>query len=349
MRMRARTAVLLLVLLVTVGLVVFAPDKDERASHASSASGSDARSAGNPAARPGQGEASNSFALPSRAQLGKLRAELFSSQSWISFKPLAAVVASAPVAPPMPYMFAGKLVNEGQLSVFLSKGDVVFPVVKGETIDGAYRVESIEENQITLTYLPLGKKESIPIVSSLEGVAPAAPPSQRPVVGAAPVSSVLPVSPQASVQPANAPAAGAANADSRPAQLHWDGPRQVRLGASFDVALRVNSEQPLNASPMQLRFDPAVLEAVTVKPGKFFGTGERNFSYRINPDGSIYVGASNRDPSSASDAELLVITFKSVKSAPQAELSIASLNLQGPAGRAIAVTQLAAFKAAITP
>jgi len=65
--------------------------------------------------------------------------------------------------------------------------------------------------------------------------------------------------------------------------------------------------------------------------------------------GPIFVGATNRNPAIATDAEFLVLTFKPLKAAPAAELSIASLNLQGPAGRVIAFDPLVAFKTAISP
>ena len=67
----------------------------------------------------------------------------------------------------MPYRYAGKLVQGGQQSVLLAKGDMLFPVTEGETLDGAYRVESIGETQVTLTYLPLAREEHIAMDSSL--------------------------------------------------------------------------------------------------------------------------------------------------------------------------------------
>jgi hypothetical protein len=67
----------------------------------------------------------------------------------------------------MPYRYAGKLEQGGRQSVLLAKGDMVFPINEGETLDGAYRVESIGETQITLTYLPLAREERIPVNSSL--------------------------------------------------------------------------------------------------------------------------------------------------------------------------------------
>ena len=84
-------------------------------------------------------------------------------------------------------------------------------------------------------------------------------------------------------------------------------------------------------------------------PGKFLGSTQRNFSYRANPDGSILVGASIQDPASAAGAELLVLAFRTVKTAAATELSIASLNLRGAGGQPVAFSQPAAYKIAISP
>jgi len=67
----------------------------------------------------------------------------------------------------MPYRYAGKVVQGGRQSVLLAKGDMLFPISEGETLDGAYRVESIAEAQVTLTYLPLALEERIARDSSL--------------------------------------------------------------------------------------------------------------------------------------------------------------------------------------
>jgi hypothetical protein len=50
-----------------------------------------------------------------------------------------------------------------------------------------------------------------------------------------------------------------------------------------------------------------------------------------------------------SDADLVVLEFRSMKAAPAAQLSVSSLSLQGPAGRPIAVSQLDTFRTAIFP
>jgi hypothetical protein len=132
---------------------------------------------------------------------------------------------------------------------------------------------------------------------------------------------------------------------AQPAQLRWDGPESVRAGASFTVALRVSSSEPLRATPMLLRYEPSLLEALGVRAGKFFGEG--GFSYRLNADGSIFVGATGQGAAPGADAELVVFTFKPIKSGTTAEVSLSSVALQGSAGRALAHNQVSVFRTAI--
>jgi hypothetical protein len=302
-------------------------------------------------------EGAGRFALRERAPLGETQGALFGSRAWQP--PPQAVVQAAPppkpTPPPMPYKFAGKLLQDGKFQVFLSKGDATIPVWEGETLDGTYRVESIGEDRITLVYLPLKHKETIPVFSLIPNagvqaqMAPQAAPSQvttRVATGstAGPASVITPGAPI----PTSSIIAIDGRIQDKPAQLLWQGPQQVKLGSRFEVTLKVTSGQPLRASPMQIRFDPAYLEFVAAKPGKLFG-GERNFSYRVDPGGSIFVGASNQNPVPLSDADLIVLVFKTVKTAPAAQLSVSSLSLQGPAGRPIAVSQLDTFRTVIFP
>jgi hypothetical protein len=149
-------------------------------------------------------------------------------------------------------------------------------------------------------------------------------------------------------QPAAQQEASAAAAQSggevRPARLRWEGPQRVRAGDTFDVVLRVTSERPVRASPLQLSFDAKLLEPVGVKPGDFFSKG--SFNYRINPAGSIFVGALSPG-AAASDAEFLVVTFRPIRAGATAELKISSMVLHGAQGGTIALDRPADFRAAI--
>jgi hypothetical protein len=237
------------------------------------------------------------------------------------------VAAAAPVAPPLPYRFAGKVRKGSEEELLIAKGELVFPVKAGDTLDGVYKVESVSAERIELVYLPLGTPNHIVVSSALdaERVPPplaAAPDPARP-----------------------APATASAGPSTGPAQLRWEGPDHVVAGESFSVTLRVSTSEPLRSAPMQLRFAPDVLQPVNVQPGKFFGQG--SFSYRVNPEGSIFVGASSAAAAAGDDAELVVVTFRPIKSGTTAELSMGALSLQGASGRAIAHEQPGAFRTAI--
>ncbi|HEX9585608.1 MAG TPA: cohesin domain-containing protein [Gammaproteobacteria bacterium] len=309
--------------------------------------------------------------LPARPTLGEPGGALFGAHSWQPPAPKVAASPASPVAPPMPYRFAGRVVHGGKSQIFLSKGDTAIPVSEGQTLDGSYRVESIEANRITLRYLPLNSKEFVPIAGPARTAgagtpavtatpAAVAPPpfagapgsAARLPIGSIPARTVIASaapSPAEQQKDADQTRAAEPKAEGKLARLLWDGPARVKLGAQFSVALRLTSDQPVHASPMQVRFDPTLLETVAVKPGRFFGQSERNFTYRVNSEGSIFIGASSRSSVAASDVELFVLTFRPIKTAASVELSIASLNLQGTAGRTIAFDPLAAFKTAIIP
>lgn len=271
--------------------------------------------------------------LPERRGLTRTQGELFGTPPP---KPITkkaqppAPVTAAPVAPQVPYRFAGKVRKGSEEEVLISKGDAVFPVKAGDTLDGMYKVESISAERIDLVYLPLGTRDRIVVSSALDAERAAQPPL---AAAPAPVPAA----------PATASASGATSAG--PAQLRWEGPERVAAGESFSVTLRVSTTEPLRAAPMQLRFAPDVLQAVNVRPGKFFGQG--SFTYRVNPEGSIFVGASSPAAAAGNNAELVVVTFRPIKRGITAELSMSALSLQGASGRAIAHEQLGAFRTSI--
>ena len=274
------------------------------------------RSAEAPAAKP---QAHERFAaLPARAPLGPPRGALFAAPPPPSPKPVAAAPAepAKPAPPPMPYRVAGSVSHDGVTKVVLAKGDRVLTVEEGDKLDGGYRVEKIRADEVTLVYEALGMSERLAVAGAAAGSAPASAPAS-------------------------------AGGSLKPAQLRWVGPGQVKAGSVFTVALRLTSSEPLRASPLELQYDAQLLEAVAVRPGKFFG-GDASFSYRINPAGSIVVAAS-APGASASDDELVVVSFKPIRPATAAEVRIGALQLQRPAGAALTAEPLAPFRTAITP
>jgi Cohesin domain len=223
----------------------------------------------------------------------------------------------------MPYRIAGKVTREGGTRVVLAKGDRVFMVREGDVLDDLYRVASIRPDGVTLVYVPLQAREQLAVTGTLRleadqaGAAVAAPTA----VSAPPAAQAIP----------------------HAAQLRWEGPERVRAGSDFDVALRLTSDQPVGALPLQLSFDAQRLQPVAVRPGKLFAAG--NFVYRINPLGSIFVGASGNG-SVAKDERFLVMTFRSIRSGA-AELKLSSLLLRSAGGTPILYAPPRVFKTAV--
>jgi hypothetical protein len=64
----------------------------------------------------------------------------------------------------MPYAFVG-MVERGtdKPQAFLSRGETLVVVAVGDVIDNTYRVDSLTAKAVVLTYLPLGKQQTIQV------------------------------------------------------------------------------------------------------------------------------------------------------------------------------------------
>ena len=68
-----------------------------------------------------------------------------------------------PVAPPLPFNYFGKAVQDGAWEVYLARGDKTYVVRNSTVIDGAYRIDRIAPPLLTVTYLPLNQVQQINI------------------------------------------------------------------------------------------------------------------------------------------------------------------------------------------
>lgn len=72
----------------------------------------------------------------------------------------------SPPPPPLPFTYMGKMLEDGETVVFLTKGDRNYLARKGATLDGQYRVDAIGPRTMVLTYLPAKAKQSLAIGSA---------------------------------------------------------------------------------------------------------------------------------------------------------------------------------------
>lgn len=97
--------------------------------------------------------------------------DVFAAKSWYVAQPLPKILPvvklespppAPPVPPQLPYAYMGRFEDmEGKSVIFLSNGDRIHEVKVGDTIEGAYKIESVEGNTMTLIYLPLSAKQTL--------------------------------------------------------------------------------------------------------------------------------------------------------------------------------------------
>jgi hypothetical protein len=66
-----------------------------------------------------------------------------------------------PTAPPLPFVYVGRVTQDGKTEVYVLRGEELIDVVPGRKIDDEYRVDAISESSISFTYLPLKMRQSL--------------------------------------------------------------------------------------------------------------------------------------------------------------------------------------------
>lgn len=104
--------------------------------------------------------------FPRRTAAAKSETSLFSEHSWYVSPPPPPPVEPTPPpppsAPPLPFSFLGSYGASGGGAVYyLVRGDQVFDVKIGDTVDGVYSVDDVQNDELQLTYLPLQQKQAL--------------------------------------------------------------------------------------------------------------------------------------------------------------------------------------------
>lgn len=89
--------------------------------------------------------------------------DLFALRNPAPQQPGAAPPVAAPVAPPLPFQYLGRIIEEDKTTIFLIRGDQHYSVEPGRTLDKLYKVEQVADNAITFTYLPLGTRQVLTV------------------------------------------------------------------------------------------------------------------------------------------------------------------------------------------
>jgi hypothetical protein len=71
--------------------------------------------------------------------------------------------APPPSAPPLPFSYMGKLIDETGMAIFLVAGDRTLVVREGQTVESVYHLDSVSESRLLFTHLPTGIQQNISI------------------------------------------------------------------------------------------------------------------------------------------------------------------------------------------
>lgn len=108
--------------------------------------------------------------IKSRSDYRAPGADAFSQLNLVAPSPVtisAPETPPTPTAPPLPFTVVGKKFEAGAWEIYLAKGEQTFIATLGATIADDYQVASIMPTQITLIYLPLNAKQTMPTGASL--------------------------------------------------------------------------------------------------------------------------------------------------------------------------------------
>jgi hypothetical protein len=110
-------------------------------------------------------ETNTSLERLDRQNLPESARDMFAVKSWY-VAPRPSKVAK-PTAPPLPFVYLGKLAEKGEKTVVvLAKENHSYTVREGDILDSNYRVDEVREPLMVLTYLPLNIKQTIQIGES---------------------------------------------------------------------------------------------------------------------------------------------------------------------------------------
>lgn len=90
-------------------------------------------------------------------------ADMFENRSWEP--PPAERTPDSPQVqaqvPAVSFAYVGRMIEYGEVTAFLEAEDRIHAVKAAQTVDGNYRVDEIRDDTISLTYLPLGTRQTL--------------------------------------------------------------------------------------------------------------------------------------------------------------------------------------------
>ncbi|WP_434514416.1 hypothetical protein AB6Q56_17985 [Dechloromonas sp. ARDL1] len=120
--------------------------------------------AGKPSNQPALAVPALQAPVPQGIPPDRLEIDPFRNKSWYVAPPPPP--PPKPKAPPLPFQYLGKVVEEGRAKVFLARQGQHLIVHEGDVVDDNYTVLQIAGGQMVIEYRPLQEKQSLAIGSA---------------------------------------------------------------------------------------------------------------------------------------------------------------------------------------
>lgn len=134
--------------------------------------------------------------------------------------------------------------------------------------------------------------------------------------------------------------------------LRWEGSPPAKVGGIVKLKLNVSAADAISALPVQVKYDPTVLEAVDARAGRFLAqSGKKvDFTKRIvGASGMIFVTQNVAGDGARGEGDLVEFEFKALKPVPSSLVTALPTMAAGSTGRPTQQTAAALIGVTVTP
>ncbi|MDP3514711.1 MAG: tetratricopeptide repeat protein [Sulfuritalea sp.] len=134
--------------------------------------------------------------------------------------------------------------------------------------------------------------------------------------------------------------------------LRWEGSPVAKIGATMKLKLSVSARDAISALPVQVKYDPLVLEAIDARAGGFLAKPDKkvDFTKRIvGAAGMIFVTQNVSGDGARGDGELVEFEFKALKPVQNSLVTVLPTMATSGAGRPTQQTAAALIGVTVTP
>lgn len=139
------------------------------------------------------------------------------------------------------------------------------------------------------------------------------------------------------------------NQSAEPSAISLSGPGASKSGETFSVVVDIRNKG-LASIPLQIAFDPDVLEVMTVEEGSYFGkNGYDEFTYRVDRElGQVFVNAiGSGDAEGDAASNVLQATFRARKASTITKINVVSNTARNANGVLVPLDSSASFQIGI--